>query len=436
MGRGAPRGPAGGQDVTLTTKVLAGLGAGLAAGMLLTAVAPGATPDIVRWVEPVGTLWVNALRMTVIPLVFAGLVVGAASARDARSIGRLGGRALVIFLVLLVAGAAFTVVVGQSLLAFLDIDPAAATALRESAGASVAAAGADVQSAGARGMPDFRQWLVALVPTNPIKAAADGAILPLILFAVAFGIAVSRIGEVEREAVRSFFRGVFDAMLALVRWILELAPIGVFALALPLATRLGIAAAGAVLYYIAVVMAISTLFIVLLYPIATLLGRTPLRAFARGAAPAQAVAFSARSSLASLPAMIQGGETHLHFPPSITQFFLPLSASTFRLGASIGIPAGVLFVARLYGVPLGPIELATIATTSVLLTFSVPGVPGGSILIMVPVLLSVGLPAEAIGILLGVDTVPDMFRTTANVTGTMAAATLLAPAERKAQEGV
>ena len=417
--------------MTLTSRVLLGLGLGLAAGILLAALAPAAAAPIVAWVEPAGTLWVNALRMTVIPLVFAGLVVGAASARDAKSIGRLGDRALLLFLVLLAAAAAFTVTVGPPLLSLLRIDPAAAAALREGAAASAAAAGADVGSVTTRGFPDFRQWLVALVPTNPVRAAADGSILPLIVFAVAFGIALSRIAPDDRELVRRFFRGVFDAMLTLVRWILELAPYGVFALALALATRLGIAAAGAVLYYIVVVAAISTLFIILLYPVAGILGRTPLRDFARGAAPAQAVAFSARSSLASLPAMIEGGEKHLHFPPTISQFFLPLSASTFRMGGAIGIPAGVLFVARLYGVPLSPLELATIATTAVLLTFSIPGVPGGSILIMVPVLLSVGLPPEAIGILLGVDTIPDMFRTTANVTGTMAAATILAPAERE-----
>jgi Na+/H+-dicarboxylate symporter len=127
--------------------------------------------------------------------------------------------------------------------------------------------------------------------------------------------------------------------------------------------------------------------------------------------------------------MIEGGEKHLAFPLEIRNFFLPLSASTFRVGSAIGIPAGVLFIARLYGIELSPPELLTIALTSILITFSVPGVPGGSILIMVPVLLSVGLPAEGIGILLGVDTVPDMFRTTTNVTGTMAAATILASRE-------
>jgi Na+/H+-dicarboxylate symporter len=406
--------------LSLTTRVLIGLALGLTAGTLLASLTPGTAAPVAAWVEPVGLIWVNGLRMTVVPLVFAGLVAGAASAGDGRSLGRLGIRALAIFLALLAAAAGFTVLAGGALFSLLPIDPAAAASLRQSA------SGADSLAAAQQGFPDFREWLVALVPTNPIQAAADGAVLPLIVFAILFGVAVSRVGDEQRQAVHGFFRAVFDAMLRLVRWILELAPWGVFALALPLATRLGLGAAGAVLYYVIVVCAISALFIGLLYPLVRFTARVELRAFARGAAPAQAVAFSARSSLASLPAMIQGGEQHLGFPPAIARFFLPLSASTFRLGGAIGMSAGVLFVARLYGAELTPVQLATVALTAVLLTFSVPGVPGGSILVMMPVLAAVGLPPQAAGILLGLDTVPDMFRTTANVTGTMAAATILA----------
>lgn len=399
--------------------------------MLVSIAGVPALDVAVSWIALLGTIWVNGLRMTIVPLVMAGLIVGAASARDARSLGRLGGRALVIFFVLLTAAATFTVVVGPPLLTLLPIDPAAAAALRAGTGEAAAAAGVQPQ---ATGFPDFRQWLIDLVPTNPVRSAADGAILPLIVFSLAAGIAMTRIGAAERATLVSFFRGLFEAMLKLVRWILALAPIGVFALALPIASRLGLAAAGAVVYYILVVVAISSLFIAVLYPLASAFGAVAPSRFARGAAPAQAVAFSARSSLASLPAMIEGGNQHLAFPEEISNFFLPLSASTFRVGGAIGIPAGVLFIAHLYGVTLGPAQLATIALTSILITFSIPGVPGGSILIMVPVLTAVGLPPEGIGILLGVDTIPDMFRTTANVTGTMTAATILARRERQAPE--
>jgi Na+/H+-dicarboxylate symporter len=415
--------------VTLTTKVLLGLGLGLAAGAAVSASGSAALATAVTWIEPVGTIWINALRMTIVPLVVAGLVVGAASSGDARSIGRLGGRALAIFLALLAGAAAFTVIVAPPLFALLPLDPAAVAALRESAGGAAAAG-----TAAGTGFPDFRQWLVDLVPSNAFRSAADGAILPLIVFSLALGFAIAHIAPERRDLLVSFFRGLFDAMLTLIRWVLAFAPIGVFALALPLATRLGLAAAGAVLYFIAIVSGLCLLATLALYPIAATLGRAPLRRFARAAAPAQSIGFSARSSLAALPAMIETGREQLGFPPVITNFFLPLSASMFRYGSAIGISAGVLFLARLYGVELGAVQLVTIALTTVLLTFSVPGVPGGSILIMMPVLQAVGVPPEGVAILLGVDTIPDMFRTTANVSGTFTAATVLSAGEARESE--
>lgn len=411
--------------MTLTTKVLLGLVTGLAAGVAFAALGEGAS-RIVPWIGTIGTLWIALLRMTIVPLVFAGLVAGAASVPDARTIGRLGGRAFLIFLVLLGTAAAFTVLVGPPVMARLPIDPAAASALRESAGLTGAAAEGV-------GFPDLRQWVIDLVPTNPVSAAANGQLLPLIVFAVAAGIAIGRVRDEERAVLLRFFRGLFDAMLVLVRWILELAPIGVFALVLPVATSLGIAAAGAVIFYIVVVSALCVLFMALLYPIAVIFGGVPLRTFARAAAPAQSIAFGGRSSLASLPVMIDSGTRVLRFTETIRNFFLPLAASTFRIGGTVGILIGILFIARLYGIELAPGALATVALSSVLITFSIPGVPAGSILIMAPILQSVGLPPEGIGILLGVDTIPDMFRTAVNVTGDMTAATILNRGETAAE---
>jgi Na+/H+-dicarboxylate symporter len=421
--------------LSLTARVLIGLAAGLAIGILLSALHNETLLDVAGWIAPIGTLWVNALRMTVIPLVASGIIMGAASARDSQSIGRLGARAIILFLVLLAGAAVFTSLVAPPMLQLLSIDDTASAALRAGAATATAtSSGPDFAAAAQQGFPDLRQWLIDLVPVNPVDAAAKGSILPLIFFALAFGIALARVTSTGRDTVVAFFTGTFDAMLTLVRWILELAPIGVFALAVPLATRLGIAAAGAVIYYIVVCAVLCIVVILALYPITAALARTPIRRFARGAAPAQAVAFSARSSLASLPAMIDGGEKELDFDQEITTFFLPLSASMFRLGSAIGLPIGVMFVAALYGVSLDAAQILTVALTSVLLSFSVPGVPGGSIVIMVPILLSVGLPPAAAGILLGVDTIPDMFRTTTNVTGTMAAATILSGRRKRGGE--
>ncbi len=403
--------------MSLTVRVVLGLVAGLVAGILVSLAHQPALDGAVRWIEPLGTLWINALRMTIIPLVVSGLIAGAGSSRESRQLGRLGWQSLAIFVLLLAGGTALTLTLGPLLLRGFHLVPEAAQALRASAGAAAAPP--------ATGLPDLRQWLVALIPTNVVKSAADGALLPLIVFSIAAGLAVSRIPAEQSELVIRFTRAVFTAMLTLVRWLLELAPIGVFALALPLAAHLGFRTLEAVAWYIGVVVGLTMLILVLLYPVVALAARVSPVRFARGAAPAQAIAFSGRSSLAALPTMMEEGERQLGFPPAIRDLFLPISASTFRLGGTVGLPVGILFLARLYGIELSAAQLLTVGITTILLTFSIPGVPGGSILIMLPLLSSVGIPAQGLGILLGVDTIPDMFRTTANVTGTMVAATIL-----------
>ena len=407
--------------VTLTTRVLIGLVAGLILGILAQG-APPAVQTAALAVEPLGTLFINAIRMTVIPLVVGSLLVGVASAPDARTIGRVGWRALVAFVITLAVAGVFTAFVAPPLLALLPIDPVAAASLRESAAGAARAAGSS-----ATAMPTFSGWLVSLVPANPVRAAADGAMLPLIVFTVLFGVAVTRLTEDRRQAVLRLAEGVAEASLTLVRWILELAPIGVFALALPLATRLGVDVAGAVAGYVMFVAVACVAFMALvLYPVARLLGGVPLATFARACLPAQAVAFSARSSLAALPAMIEQGRDTLRLPRELTDFLLPLAASTFRAGAGIGVTAGVLFVAALYGVPLGPMQLLTIVVAVTLISFSIPGVPAGSVIVMVPVLLAAGVPPEGVGVLLAIDTIPDMFRTTTNVTADLTVAVVLA----------
>jgi Na+/H+-dicarboxylate symporter len=189
---------------------------------------------------------------------------------------------------------------------------------------------------------------------------------------------------------------------------------------------MGAAAARALVSYIAVLSAANTAFTVLiLYPAAMLWGRMPLWRFAKAAAPAQAVAFSSRSSLASLPAVYEGAHVGLALPERIYNLFLPLAASAFRVGAVMVPIVGVLFLAKIYGVVLTSWQLATVTVTAVATSLTSPGIPGGGVLVIAPVLASVHVPATGIGILLAVDTIPDMFRTTANVTGWLCVGTIL-----------
>jgi len=302
------------------------------------------------------------------------------------------------------------------LFAWFHIDPATIATLRGNA-----AGGATTTP----NIPSFGDWVVSLVPTNPVKAASDGAMLPLVIFALAFALALLNVTAKRRDAVLLFFHGVGDAMLAIVRVIIDLAPVGVFALMLPVASRTGIAAAGALGYYVAVTAIAQVLIVLFLYPVAALGGRIPVLRFAQAVFPAQAVAFSSSSSLASLPTLIDSSERKLRLPSSVTDLVLPLAVSTFKVGTPALWLVAAIFLGHMYGVRLAPTQLLVIALTGILTSFSIPGVPHGWLLVISPLMVTMGIPAEAIGLLIAVDAIPDMFATTLNVTGDMVAAALV-----------
>lgn len=398
------------------TSVLAGLVSGLILGIAASLSDSTLLLSLVAVIQPIGTIFLRAIQMTVIPLVMASLIVGIAGGSDASALPRLGARALALFAALVSLAAALTAAIAAPLLSRIQVSPATVQALIEDAAAT---------GGGEASVPSLSEWVVSLVPANPIAAAADGAMLPLIVFTLALGAALTQLQPESRMPVVAFFRGVAEALIQLVRWVLRVAPFGVFALAAPLAARLGIAAAGALMQYVAVSAALMTVFTLgILYPLAIIGGRLSLRRFARAVAPAQAVAFSSRSTMATLPAMIDVAK-RLDLAPATGAFLIPLAASIFRFGSAVGQTVGVLFAAQLYGVTPNLPQLVTIVLTVVVTTFAVPGIPGGSILVMVPIMLAADLPVEGVALLLGADTIPDMFRTTANVTGGISAAAVL-----------
>ena len=403
--------------MTLAIRVLAGLVAGFLLGLALAGRSSAAAGTTVAILATVGTIFVNLIRMTVIPLVVSMVV---ASVGGMAVSGRLGAtvvRALLLSVALLVFAAVGSLLIALPVFARLPIDEAAALALQGPTAASPSSVPSDA--------PTLAQWVLDLVPQNVFRSAADGAMVPLILFAVLFGLALARISEPRRDAVLRVAEGISDVMQRIVLWILALAPIGVFALAVPLASRLGLGAAGAVIAYVALVVALTVAAIVLvLYPLGILAGRLPLREFVSFCAPAQAIGFASRSSLAALPAMVASAE-RAAMPPAASRIVLPLALAIFHFGTAVAQTVGVVFLARLYGVTLSPPQLATIVVAVVLASAAVPGIPGGSIIAMVPVLAAANLPLEGIGILLAVDTIPDMFRTTANVTGALTLTAIL-----------
>jgi Na+/H+-dicarboxylate symporter len=404
------------------TRVLAALVAAIICGIAIAASRNAALLRIVDFIAPLGTLWVNAIRMTVIPLVVSLLVTGVASAADMRSIARIGGRTFLTF-VLLLAGTA--VVVMPLSVALFKLLPVRLGAVALPSGAAEAAG----ELAGGGQTQTFSAWLTSLLPSNPIAAAASGAMMPLVLFTLLFALAIAHTPEPARATLLGFFRALGEAMLTLVRWVVLLAPAGVFALVLPLAVHGGAAVAGAIGFYIVAYSVGCIAVTLLLYPVMALAARIPMRRFARAALPAQLIAFSSSSSIASLPALVESAERGLGLSERVSGFVLPLAVSTFKIAAPLSWTVGALFVGWFYGVPLPATAIATIAIAAVFLAFGVPGIPRGAFIMLTPLFLAIGLPVEGIGILIAVDAIPDTFSTVLNVTGDLAAAALVARGE-------
>jgi proton glutamate symport protein len=401
------------------TKVLIALGAALAGGALIAVSGNDALLRGADALVPIGTLWINAIRMTVIPLVFSLLVTGVAGAADMRGIGRLGMRSLLTFLALLVGTALVIMPLGVMTFRLLGAN----TSRPPLPPGAIEAAG---QIAAEGGAPGFAAWLTSLIPTNPIAAAANGQMLQLILFALILALALTKLTPAHRDPLLGVFRGLVEAMLVIVRWVVALAPLGVFALVLPLAAHGGAGVAGAVGFYVVAYSLGSILITLLLYPAVMLAARIPMREFARAVFPAQSVAFASSSSLAAIPAMVDGADRVLKLPPRITGFVLPLSVTMCKIAAPISWTFGALFIGWFYGIPLSAGDLGIVAFASIFLAFAAPGVPRGGFLMLTPLFLAIGLPAEGIGILIAVDAIPDLFSTVVNVTGYFAATTIVA----------
>jgi Na+/H+-dicarboxylate symporter len=399
--------------------VSVGLVLGLAVGMVFAADASASAfaTGTVAVLDVIGTAWIQAVRMTVIPLVVPLLILGVAGSDDTRSTGVIGVKAFAWYVGLLAALTLVTMLVSPAWFNALSLDAAATARLRASARIDLPPAGT----------LSLRSWVLGLIPVNPIKSAADGALLPTVLFTLLYAFALGRIPAASRAAQIAFFRGMADTMLVVVRWMLAIGWLGIFALAVVLGEKLGASALQAIGFYVGVMIVLHLGALLAMYVIVGVSGRVPLRAFARALLPAQAVAFGSRSSLASLPALVKGATDVLVLPPTATGFVLPLGVSVFKLTAAIWGVVGALFVAKLYGVQLPTSALALVGVTSVALSFSTPGIPSGGLLLQLPLYVAVGLPVEGVGILIALDTIPDMFKTLLNVTSDMLVAVMTAP---------
>ncbi|NBW11456.1 MAG: dicarboxylate/amino acid:cation symporter [Caulobacteraceae bacterium] len=409
---------------TLFTSLSLWVVVALVLGLAVGALSQGSGVErIVTAIEPLGGVWLNALRITVIPLVFAMLVTGIVSIADAASTGRLAAKALLVFTIMLVGATVYAIVAGLGLLNLWPIDPEAGRALLAGIPADTAA------TVGEAARTDGLQaFLNSLAPSNLIKAAAEDGVLGVVVFAIAFGFAATRLESRLRQPLSAFFEATAEAMVVIVHWVLLAAPFGVFALALGVGLRAGVGAAGVLGHYIAIVCLSQIGVILLVYVGVLLFGRIGLKRFAAAAAPAQVVAFSTQSSLASLPVMVERARDTLGVSSASAGLVLPLAVAVFRLTSPVANLAVCLYVAQLYGVHLSLGALVAGGLTAIAVSVASVGLPGqvSFFAAIGPICLAMGLPIGVLPLLLAVEVVPDIFRTIGNVTADLAATRIVA----------
>jgi len=373
-----------------------------------------------RILTPIGAVWLTALQMLLLPLILSQLLSAVTGAGDGATgeVAKLGIRAIVLFVTMLLVAGALTFVISKPIMALYEPGPA----LSKSAAAT----------ADAPKTSEAAPW-----PTNLVEAARKGQILPLLLFAALLGAAITRLPDERRIPLATLFRGFAEAMMIVVRWVLVATPVGVFAMTYASALGSGGAVAGMMGAFIVIVCALLVLFTILLYPITAIAARIPMRTFAKAVAPAQLVAVSTLSSIAALPALVQGGIDHLRLPRTFGGFVLPLCVSVFKINRTISSTTKLVFLAHVYGVPLSVSNVVIFMFSVTLLSFAAVGVPnGGQAFSTLPAYVAAGLPIEGVILLEATSMAPDLLKTVLNVTGDMSVAAILSRSSRNESEEV
>ncbi len=404
----------------LLLRILIGLILGIVVGLI--------AGESILWIAPLGDLFVRLLKMIVMPVIFATLVMGAASISPAE-LGKVGIRIVLFYLLT----SAFAVAIG--LIAANIFQPGAGLELTGVAGA----AGKSLEQ------PSLKDTLLNIVPTNPFSAIANGNVLPTIFFAILFGIGISflKVSNDERikkagETLFIIFDGAAEVMYVIVRWVLQYAPIGVFALLAVVFAKQGPAAAGPLGIVVLTAYLALVFHIVVIYGGLLKLNKLSFIKFLRGAREAMLTAFVTRSSSGTLPVTMRSAENNLGINRKIYSFTLPLGATINMDGTAIYQGVCALFIGFAIGLPLTFAQQITIIVTAVLASLGTAGVPGAGAIMLLMVLQSVGLPLEegsataaAYAMILGVDAILDMGRTATNVTGDLTGTTLVAKGENE-----
>jgi proton glutamate symport protein len=412
----------------LYTKILLGLILGGLFGFLANVLEVTWLQNLFIALEPIGTAFIRLITMIVIPLVVASLMVGTASLGDLAKLGRIGGKTVAFYLCTTAVAVTIGLVISNLVRPGARIDQTTRDAL--SAQFEDQAAGALTLAEEA---PSVVETLLSLIPRNPVQAAAELDLLPLIFFTIIFAAAVSVIAPKKREAVITFFEGVNDASMVVIDWVMKLAPYAVFALIAAVVSRFGTDLLQSLLIYSATVVVGLLLHLVITYGIAVrFLAKLPFLTFLKRISNAPLVAFSTSSSSATLPVTMETAEEQIGISKPVSSFVLPLGATINMDGTALYQAVAVMFIAQIYGIDIGITGQLMVVLTATLASIGAAGVPSAGIITLIIVLNAVGLGQHVqagIALILGVDRILDMVRTSVNVTGDLTAASVVARSE-------
>lgn len=398
---------------------------GLALGILLGSVSHSTGSALLATASPyikaAGTLWMNALSALVIPLTIVNVVTAVVHGRDARQTGLISARAFLLFVVWLALAALVAFLLVPPVLAFVSVDTQVIAAMTASLPADAVKA---IQTAPPLTTPS--EVISNFVPRNLFKSITNEELLPVLLFSAAFAFAVTRVKESSRAMIGAFFTALSDALLIMVAWLLRFMPIGAFSLAYVFSESAGFGVANVLGQYTLISCAALLLFTLLLYPLTAVAGGVSIGAFARAVLPAQIAAVSTRSSIAALPALLDGASRELRMSPDVANLTLPLSVAVFKVNRTVTSTVKVLFIAHIFGVQLGVAQLLIFTVSIMILSFTSLGVPGGGAAFKsMAVYLAVGIPIEGYVLLEATDVIVDIFKTLLNVTGDMSVASVV-----------
>jgi len=399
----------------LSTRILLALGLGLLTGLLINAFL-----SEIAWVQDwvvnglfyvVGEMFVSLLNMLIVPIVFVSLISGVASLADPASLGRVSSKAIGLYLITTGIAIGFALLAGQVFQTGVGASP-------------IGVDTPDISDA-----PPFSQVLIDLVPSNPVNAMAEGNMLPIIIFSILLGLAMSFAGDAGKR-LGEFFKDAMDVVMKLVGIVMLVAPYGVFALIAGMAATTGWGTFLGVIKYVLLVLGMLIFHAAVVYPtlLKTFTGLSPVT-FYRQFRDVMTFAFSTASSGATIPVTLRAVQERLGVSNRISSFTIPLGATINMDGTAIMQGIAVGFIAQYYGVDLDVTQYLMVIFMVVMASIGTAGVPGVGLILLAGVLNQVGLPAEGIALILGVDRLLDMTRTAVNVTGDATVTCIVAKSE-------